>query len=425
MTAIIVGILIISLAVIGTPLFVVFGGLALILFMLAGIDMSAVIIEISRIATSSVLIAIPLFTFAGYLMADSGTPRRLINFIRALAGWFKGGTAIVALIVCAFFTSFSGASGVTIIAMGGILFPMLLKDRYSEKFSLGLLTTSGSLGLLFAPSLLIILYGVIAKVSITKLFVAGILPGIMLIILMSILSIREGNRIQNTEAFSWSKLWQAFKGAIWEIPLPFVVLFGIYSGKFTASEAAVLTALYAFIIEVFIYRDLNIRHDVPRIIRASMIIVGGIFVILGSAMGLTNYLVDAQVPMKILDWMKHFIHSKVAFLLILNVFLIIVGAVLDVFSAMVVVLPLIVPIAVQFGIDPVHMAIIFLTNLEIGYSAPPAGINLFIASFRFRKPVLTLAKSALPFLMMLIIGLMIITYVPDLSLFLVKLLKVE
>jgi len=425
MISVIVGFLILALAVTGTPLFVVFGGLALILFAMAGIDTSAITIEISRIATSSVLITIPLFTFAGYMMADSGTPRRLINLIHALVGWFKGGSAIVAIVVCAFFTSFSGASGVTIIAMGGILFPMLLKDKYSEKFSLGLLTTSGSLGLLFPPSILIILYGIIAKVSITKLFIAGIIPGIMLIILMSILSIMEGNRVQNVEAFSLKKLWQAFRGAIWEIPLPFVVLWGIYSGTFTASEAAVLTALYAFIIEVFIYKDLNLRYDLPRVIRSSMIVVGGIFVILGSAMGLTNYLVNEQVPMKILDWMKQFIHSKVVFLLLLNVFLIIVGAVLDVFSAIIVVLPLIVPIAVQFGIDPVQMAVIFLTNLEIGYSAPPAGINLFIASFRFRKPVLTLAKSALPFLLMMIIGLMIITYVPDLSLFLVKLLKVE
>ncbi len=425
MISLIIGLALVALALIGTPLFVVFGGLAIVLFAIAGIDIAAVVIEISRIGTNSVLISIPLFTFAGYMLAESGTPRRLIALSRAAVGWFKGGTAIVTLIVCAFFTSFTGVSGVTIIALGGLLLPMLIKDKYSENFSLGLLTTSGSIGLLFPPSLLLILYGVLAKVSISKLFIAGIVPGFILIILFSLYSIKQGLVTAEVEPFSFKKLLGAIKGAAWEIPLPILVIWGIYSGTFTPSEAAILTAVYAFIVEVFIYRDLNIRHDVPRIIRASMIVVGGIFVILGSAMGLTNYLVDEQVPMRILDWMKIYIKEKWLFLLMLNIFLIIVGAVLDVFSALIVVLPLMVPIAKEFGIDPVHMAMIFLTNLEIGYNAPPAGINLFIASFRFRKPVMSLAKSALPFLLILAAVLMLITYVPDISLFMVKLLKVE
>ena len=425
MISLIIGLALVALALIGTPLFVVFGGLAIVLFAIAGIDIAAVVIEISRIGTNSVLISIPLFTFAGYMLAESGTPRRLIALSRAAVGWFKGGTAIVTIIVCAFFTSFTGVSGVTIIALGGLLLPMLIKDKYSEKFSLGLLTTSGSIGLLFPPSLLLILYGVLAKVSISKLFIAGIVPGFILIVLFSAYAIKQGLVTAEVEPFSFRKLVDALKGAIWEIPLPILVIWGIYSGTFTPSEAAILTAVYAFIVEVFIYKDLNIRHDVPRIIRASMIVVGGIFVILGSAMGLTNYLVDEQVPMRILDWMKLYIREKWLFLLMLNIFLIIVGAVLDVFSALIVVLPLMVPIAKEFGIDPVHMAMIFLTNLEIGYNAPPAGINLFIASFRFRKPVMSLAKSALPFLLILAAVLMLITYVPDISLFMVKLLKVE
>ena len=425
MISIIIGLVLISLALVGTPLFIVFGGLAVILFAIAGIDTSTVIIEISRMGTNSVLIAIPLFTFAGYMLAESGMPGRLIALSRALVGWFKGGTAIVTLLACAFFTSFTGVSGVTIIALGGLLLPMLLKDKYTEKFSLGLLTTSGSIGLLFPPSLLLILYGVLAKVSISKLFIAGIIPGIILILLFSIFCIKEGMVTSEIEPFSFKKLFSALKGVIWELPLPFVILGGIYSGTFTTSEAAIITAVYAFIAEVFIYKDLNIRHDVPRIIRSSMIVVGGIFVILGSAMGLANYLVDGQVPMRILDWMKQYIKEKWLFLLILNIFLIIVGAVLDVFSALIVVLPLMVPIARDFGIDPVHMAMIFLTNLEIGYNAPPAGINLFIASFRFRKPVMPLAKSAFPFLAIMFAVLMLITYVPDLSLFLIKLLKIE
>jgi tripartite ATP-independent transporter DctM subunit len=425
MISLIIGLALLSLALIGTPLFIVFGGLAIILFAIAGIDTSVVIIEISKMGTNSVLIAIPLFTFAGYILAESGMPKRLIALSRALVGWFKGGTAIVTLLACAFFTSFTGVSGVTIIALGGIMLPMLLKDKYSEKFSLGLLTTSGSIGLLFPPSLLLILYGVLANVSISKLFIAGIIPGSILILLFSVYCIKEGFTTGEIEKFSFKNLFAALKDIIWEIPLPFLVLGGIYTGTFTASEAAIITAVYAFVVEVFIYKDLNIRHDVPRIIRASMIVVGGIFVILGSAMGLTNYLVDGQVPMRILDWMKMYIKEKWIFLLMLNIFLIIVGAVLDVFSALIVVLPLMVPIARDFGIDPVHMAIIFLTNLEIGYNAPPAGINLFIASFRFRKPVMSLAKSALPFLLILFAVLMAVTYIPDLSLFLVKLLKVQ
>jgi tripartite ATP-independent transporter DctM subunit len=425
MISVIIGVVLIALALAGTPLFIVFGGLAIILFAIAGIDTSTVVIEISRMGTNSVLIAIPLFTFAGYMLAESGMPSRLIALSRALVGWFKGGTAIVTLIACAFFTSFTGVSGVTIIALGGLLLPMLIKDKYTEKFSLGLLTTSGSIGLLFPPSLLLILYGVLAKVSISKLFIAGIIPGMILILLFSIFCIKEGMVTSEIEPFSFKKLFSALKGVIWELPLPFVILGGIYSGTFTTSEAAIITAVYAFIAEVFIYKDLNIRHDVPRIIRSSMVVVGGIFVILGSAMGLANYLVDGQVPMKILDWMKQYIKEKWLFLLMLNIFLIIVGAVLDVFSALIVVLPLMVPIARDFGIDPVHMAIIFLTNLEIGYNAPPAGINLFIASFRFRKPVMSLARSTLPFLAIMFAVLMLITYVPDLSLFLIKILKIE
>ncbi|MEI7541713.1 MAG: TRAP transporter large permease subunit [bacterium] len=425
MISLIIGLALIGLALIGTPLFIVFGGLAIVLFAIAGIDIAAVIIEISRIATNSVLISIPLFTFAGYMLAESGTPKRLIALSRAAVGWFKGGTAIVTLLVCAFFTSFTGVSGVTIIALGGLLLPMLIKDKYSEKFSLGLLTTSGSIGLLFPPSLLLILYGVLAKVSISKLFIAGIIPGLILIIIFAVYCLKEGMVVAEVEPFSFKKLLKAIKGAAWEIPLPLVVIWGIYSGTFTPSEAAILTAVYAFIVEVFIYKDLNMKHDVPRIIRSSMIVVGGIFVILGSAMGLTNYLVDEQIPMRILDWMKMYIREKWLFLLLLNIFLIIVGAVLDVFSALIVVLPLMVPIAKEFGIDPVHMAMIFLTNLEIGYNAPPAGINLFIASFRFRKPVMSLAKSAVPFLIIMFMVLMLITYVPDISLFLIKLLKVE
>lgn len=422
MIVIVIGLILIFLALFGTPLFVVLGAIALLSFFSQGIDSSAVIVEMYRIANAPTLLAIPLFTLAGYLLAESKTPKRLVNLANALFGWMPGGLAIVSLVTCAFFTAFTGASGVTIVALGGLLYPILRKANYPEKFSLGLLTSSGSLGLLFPPSLPIILYGFIAQISIDQLFLAGIIPGIVLIILLSLFSIRKGvtSDVPRTE-FSWKNLFCALKETVWEIPLPFIIVGGIYSGTFTATEAAAITAFYVLVIEVFIYRDLKLFKDVPRIMKESMLLVGGILVILGSAMGLTNYLIDAQIPMKILDFMRTFVTSKVLFLIMLNIFLLIVGCLMDIFSATIVVVPLIVPIAKEFGIDPIHLGIIFLTNLEIGYSTPPVGLNLFISSFRFEKPVVKLYSAALPFLFILIIALLIITYVPQLSLWLVQL----
>ncbi len=420
-----IGLAAIALALVGAPLFVVLGGLAMGLFAKAGIDISAVIIEATRIATSPVLITIPLFTFAGYIMAESGTPRRMINLVHAFLGGVRGGTAIIAIVACTFFTAFTGATGVTIIALGGLVYPMLIKEKYGEKFTLGLITSSGTMGLLFPPSIAIILYGLIANVSISKLFIAGIIPGTILMMLLFIFSVKEAPKIVEKKKMSLKEIGAAVKDAAWEIPLPILVLWGIYSGKFTAAEASVITAMYAFVVEVFIYKDLKLKTDVPRITRASIVLTGGIFVILGSALGLTNYLIDEQVPMKALAWIQANIGNKYAFLILLNIFLIIVGCLMDIFSAIMVVVPLVAPIALSFGIDPVHLGIIFLTNLGIGYLTPPVGLNLFIASFRFRKPVLELAKATLPFLLILFAGLMLITYMPDLSLFLIELFKVS
>ena len=422
MTIILIGIGLIALALFGTPLFIILGSIALLSFHSQGISTMAVIVEMYRIANAPTLLAIPLFTFAGYLLAESNSPKRLVNLANALFGWMPGGLAIVSLVTCAFFTAFTGASGVTIVALGGLLYPILRKDGYPENFSLGLLTSSGSLGLLFPPSLPIILYGLVAKISIDQLFLAGIIPGFILIILLSIFSARRGITAQVPRtSFNLPNLLKATKEAIWEIPLPLIIVGGIYMGIFTATEAAAVTAFYVLVIEVFIYRDLHLFKDVPKIMKESMLLVGGILVILGTAMGLTNYLIDEQIPMQILDFMKTYITSKVVFLIMLNIFLLIVGCLMDVFSAIIVVVPLIVPIAKEFGIDPIHLGVIFLTNLEIGYSTPPVGLNLFISSFRFNKPVVKLYTAALPFLLILVIALLIITYVPDLSLWLVRL----
>lgn len=410
--------IVLLLALFGMPLFAVLGGIALFAFHEAGIDISSVAVSMYTLAGSPVLIAIPLFTFAGYIFANSRSPDRLVALSRA---FFPGGLAVVALVSCAIFTAFTGASGVTIIAMGGLLFPALISEGYSKKFSLGLVTASGSLGLLFPPSLPLILYGYIAAVSVDKLFLAGLLPGIFLVMVLSTYGMRVGRREHiRRDRFSLATMIAALKGAAWEIPLPFIILGGIYGGKITVMEAAALTAVYALIVEVLIYKDIK-PGDLPRIVTESMTLVGGILIILASALALTNYLIDAEVPMGILGWMKQYISSKYTFLMLLNIFLLIVGCLMDIFSALIVVVPLIVPVALGFGVDPIHLGIIFLTNLEIGYLTPPVGLNLFISSYRFKEPVLSLYVASLPFLLLLLAALIAITYFPALSLFLVNL----
>jgi C4-dicarboxylate transporter, DctM subunit len=401
-------------SLIGMPIFALMGGLALLFFYTKEIDLSAVAVEIYRLSSSPTLACIPLFTFAGYLMAESKTPARLLKLADAFMGGMPGGVAIVGIVLCAFFTAFTGASGVTIIALGGLLMPILLKQNYSEKFSLGLITSCGSLGLLFPPSLPIILYGIIAKVDIDQLFLAGILPGILLMVILGLYAIKQSppQEIKTDKT--------SIKEALWlnrfEIPLPFLVLGGIYGGFLTTTEAAMLTAFYVLISECFLYRDLSLKKDVPKIAVESLTLVGSILVILCSAMGLTNFLVDEEIPMQILNLMKEFITDRWMFLLVLNIFLLIVGCLMDIFSAIIVVVPLILPLAKEFGVHPIHLAIIFLTNLEIGYITPPVGINLFISSFRFNKPMLDLYRASMPFLLLLLFALMIITYIPWLSL---------
>lgn len=425
MTTFLIGLFLVLFALFGTSLFVIIAAIALFAFYFVDIDSSAVIIELYRLASQPVLLAIPLFTFAGYLLAESKTPHRLVALSRAFFGWLPGGLGIVTLVSCALFTAFTGASGVTIIALGGLLYPVLQKEQYPEKFNLGILTSSGNLGLLFPPSLPIILYGLISETSIDKLFIAGIIPGLLMVTLMSLYSVNRMRKVHtNVEPFSGKKAWESIKNAAWEIPLPFIILIGIYGGFFTITEAAAVTAFYVLIVEVFIYKEISLTKGLPKVMRDSMILVGGILVILSAAMGLANYMIYEEIPMQILDWMKNFITSKIAFLLVLNLFLLVVGALMDIFSAILVVVPLITPIAINFGVDPVHLGIIFLANLGIGYSTPPVGMNLFIASFRFDKPILKLYVATIPFLIILLIALMLITYIPELSLWLVDVLDV-
>jgi tripartite ATP-independent transporter DctM subunit len=410
-----VAILLFLLAGVGVPLFALFAiATALGYWKIAEVPVSAMISEMHKLADAPALTALPLFTFSGFLLAESKAPQRLLRFSRALFGWLPGGVAVVSLFACAIFTAFTGASGVTIIALGGLLLPALLKDQYSRPFSLGLLTTSGSLGLLFPPSLPVILYSLIASVHVKELFLSALLPGVLLILVVGsycVFSRWDAPRYP----FSGKELLSALKEIAFELPLPILMIVGIYGGYFTAGEAAAVMGVYLLLVEVFIYRDIPIK-DLPRVSAEAMAMLGAVLLILGTALGFTNFLIDRELPMKILQWIQNFIHSKITFLIVLNIFLLIVGCLMDIFSAIVVVVPLIIPISQAYGVDPYHLGVIFLTNLEIGYFTPPVGINLFLSSFRFGEKITYLYRATLPFFFLYLLSLLIITYVGKLSL---------
>ncbi|MBT8119368.1 MAG: TRAP transporter large permease subunit [Gammaproteobacteria bacterium] len=410
-------ILLIVIALVGAPLFTVIAAGAILASFSADISPDIIIIEMHRLAASPNMIAIPLFTFAGVLMSSGGAPRRLVDFYRAAFGWMPGGLAIVTIGACAFFTTFSGASGVTILALGGLLYPILRGEGYKENFSLGLLTTSGSLGLLFPPSLAILVYGIVAGVSIEKMFFAGLVPGVLLILMLSAYSMVHGNRSHVVRhKFDINTLLTAAKGSAWDLFLPAGVVIGIFGGFVSIMEAAAVTAAYVIIVEVFIYREIDLRTQFFGLLVETCVLFGSLLAILLVALGMTNLMIDAQLPMKLLAAIEDHITSPLEFLLLLNLFLLLVGAMMDIFSAIIVVVPLILPLASRYGVDPIHLGIIFLANLEIGYSTPPVGINLFIASQRFNKTIVTLFKSTLPYLLIMLIWLLMITYIPELSL---------
>ncbi|HID82315.1 MAG TPA: TRAP transporter large permease subunit [Chromatiales bacterium] len=418
--------LLLLLAIIRTPLFAIIAAGAMLGFYAEEIDLSVIAIEIYRLAEMPVLLAIPLFTFAGYLLGESKASIRLVNLTNSLLGWMPGGLAIVAIVACALFTAFTGASGVTIVALGALLYPALKEAGYRENFNLGLITSSGSLGLLFAPSLPLILYAVVAQqisldqpLGIDQLFLAGIFPGLLMLFMLSIWSMAQPRNTQARSQFNFPDAWRAIKAAAWEIPLPIFVLGGIYGGFFAVSEAAAVTALYVLIIEVFVLREIPIKK-LPTIVRESMMLVGGIMIILGVSLASTNYLIDTEVPTRLFEFIQQHIDDKLTFLILLNIFLLLLGMMLDIFSALVIIVPIILPVAMGYGIHPVHLGIIFLANMQLGYFTPPVGMNLFIASYRFNKPVMTLYKATIPFFFILLIAVLIITYWPALSLALIQ-----
>ncbi|MBI5631648.1 MAG: TRAP transporter large permease subunit [Elusimicrobia bacterium] len=413
-----------ALAFLGTPIFALLGGIALLLFRSAGIESSAVIIELARLAALPSLVAVPLFTFAGYVLAESRAPQRVVALAEALFGWMPGGVAVAGLAACALFTAFTGASGVTIIALGGLIYPLLRRQGYPESFSLGLVSTTGSLGLLFPPSLPIILYALVGKISVDKLFAAAAVPGLVLLAALGIYAMAVAARHKVPRPpFSVKALLQAARAALWEIPLPFLIVGGIYSGKFTASEAAAVMAFYVLVVETLMYKDLDFKN-IPGIMVRSQILVGAILIVLGTALGLTNYLIDAEVPGRLFKFLSAHIRHPWGFLALLNVFLLVVNMV-EIFSAIIIVVPIIVPVALKYHIDPVHLGALFLLNLEIGYMTPPLGLNLFLASRRFERPLPVLYRAVLPFWALLLGVLALVTYVPNLSLWLPRTLKIQ
>lgn len=416
------------LVILGTPLFVIIASSALIGFYSEGIDLSVIAIEIYRISDTPVLLAIPLFTFAGYVLGESKASQRLVRMTNALLGWMPGGLAVVSLFACAFFTALTGASGATIIALGAILYPAMKQAGYPERFNLGLITSSGSLGLLFPPSIALILYGVIAQqmdleqsVAIDDLFIAGLLPGLVMLVLLVAWSMYKsvGEKIPTT-AFDSKELLSALRESMWEVPLPIILIGGIYSGYFAVSEAAAVAVMYVLIVDVLILREVTFKQ-LPTIMRDSMVLVGGVLLILGVSLASTNYLIDTEVPSRLFDFIREHIDSKLTFLMLLNIFLLILGMMLDIFSALVIIVPLTLPIAVGYGIHPVHFGIIFLANMQIGYFTPPVGMNLFIASYRFNKPITELYHATIPFMLILFVAVLIITYWPALTMSLVDL----
>ncbi len=423
----IVAIILIMLALVGAPLFAIIVSSAMFGFRAEEVDLQVITIEIYRLAEMPILLAIPLFTFAGYLLGESNAPHRLVRLTNALLGWLDGGLAIVALAACALFTAFTGASGVTIVALGALLYPALREANYPERFSLGLVTTSGSLGLLFAPALPLILYGVVAQqmnvhppVRIEDLFAAGLIPGLMMIVMLAAYSMwKVRGRTKPREPFTWHEAFAAIREAGWEIPLPIVVLGGIYSGTFALSEAAAVTAIYVLVVEVGIRREISLSK-LPGVMRESMVLVGAIMIILGVSLASTNYLIDTEVPSRLFELVRGQVDSPFVFLILLNVFLLSLGMILDIFSAIVIMVPIILPIAIGYGIHPVHLGIIFLANMQIGYITPPVGMNLFIASHRFERPVIEVYRATIPFFIILLISVLLITYVPAISLLLVS-----
>lgn len=419
----ILGAMLLAATLVGSPVFAAMSGLGLILFWQEATPVSAVTAEIYRLIASPTLPAIPLLTAIGFILAETRAPHRLVRFFHALLGFMPGGVAVLVAAVCALFTAFTGGSGVTIIALGGLVYPILIEDGYSERFSLGLVTAAGSLGLLFPPSLPVILYSVVAKIPADQLFLAGLAPGVLLLVLVAAHGINFGRKIERPrQRFVWREALAATWEAKWELSIPLVMLVMFGTGIASLLETSAFACAYTIVIACFIQRDLHPFGQLPQVLVKAAVLVGAVLTLLSCAMGLTSYLVDAQIPDRLLGFVKTHINSPLVFLLALNLLLLVLGSVLEIFSAIIVLTPLVVPLGVAFGIHPVHLGVIFLANMELGFLFPPVGLNLFLSSSRFGKPMVELYRDVLPLLLILAVGVLLITYVPALSLGILRLL---
>lgn len=403
--------------VLGMPIFAGIAGAALLLFLADGTPINAVPGETYSLSTNAILPAIPLFALGGFILSEGGSSRRLTRLFQAWFGWMPGGLAVVTTLVLAFFTPLTGASGITIVSMGGLLLPVLVRARYPQQTSIGLVTVSGSVGLLFFPSLPVILYGFYADQPIDRLFVGGLIPGFLLVLGVAAWGAWKGVRLgASRSAFEWGEAWQSVRLAKWELLLPIVILGSFFGGVATLVEAAAISVVYALIVECVLHRDLDPWRELPAVFVRCATLVGGFMIILGVALSFTDYLILADIPTLALDWVQAHIESRLVFLLALNVLLLVVGALMDIYSAIIVVVPLVYPIAMAYGVDPIHLGIIFLANMELGYLMPPMGENLFLASYRFEQPLSRVYRSTLPFAVILLITVLLITYVPVLTL---------
>jgi tripartite ATP-independent transporter DctM subunit len=421
-------VLILTALVLGTPVFVAMAALALFFFFREGLPVTAVTAEVYRLISSPTLPAIPLLTACGYVLAESKASLRLLRFFKSILGWMPGGLAVIVIAVCALFTTFTGGSGITVIAIGGLVYPMLREDGYPEGFSLGLVTAAGSLGLLFPPSLPVILYSVVAgtrdqNVPADSLYLAGLLPGLLMILLVAAYAIHQGRRLGiPRQRFSLREVGAALWEAKWELAIPVFVVTLFLTGKASLVETAAAAFVFAMFVECFVTRDLHVWRDLPRALVKSSVLAGSVLILLSAAMGITSYIVDAQIPDTLVTWVRTHIESRWVFLLALNALLIVVGCLVDIFSAIVVLAPLLVPMAVAFGVHPIHLGVIFLANLELGYLTPPVGLNLFLAASRFGVPLTRVVRTVIPFLLLMAVAVLLITYVPGLSMGLLRLL---
>ncbi len=413
--------------ILGTPVFVAMAAFALFFFFRDGIPVAAVSAEVYRLISSPTLPAIPLLTATGYVLAESNASLRLLRFFKSILGWMPGGLALIVIAVCALFTAFTGGSGITVIAIGGLVYPMLREDGYPEGFSLGLVTSAGSLGLLFPPSLPVILYSVVAgtrdqSVPADALFIAGLVPGVLMIAMVAAYAVQRGVALRiPRQSFAPREMLAATWVAKWELVIPVAVVYLFLSGTASLVETAAAALVLAMFVECFITKDLHVFKTLPVALIKSSVLAGAVLILLSAAMGITSYIVDAQIPDTLVDWVQTHIESKWVFLLVLNLLLIVVGCLVDIFSAIVVLAPLIVPMATAFGVHPIHLGVIFLANLELGYLTPPVGLNLFLSASRFNTPLTALFRYVLPFLLLMVLSVLLITYVPDLSLGILRL----